>query len=209
MSLINDALRRASQSDKDRPLRASSPLGMQPTPAARNSRLTLILTGAVLVALLMACWFFWQWWIVRNNFGGAVEVVKVAPVVTRQVIPTPQVIPPAQVVPKIAPVVVPVAPVNPAPAPVVIPATPVVAAPVAVPAVAPPPTAANDSQTVWPVELKLSAIFFSKNNPKVLINGDIHKTGDQIQGVVLKSIEQNQVTVEWNGQSKILMIGGQ
>ena len=66
-----------------------------------------------------------------------------------------------------------------------------------------------DNHTAWPVELKLSAIFFSKTNPRVLINGNLYGTGDEIQGVVLDKIERDQVTVEWNGHRKVLMLGGQ
>jgi hypothetical protein len=42
----------------------------------------------------------------------------------------------------------------------------------------------------------------------VIINGNLYRAGDNIQGVVLKNIEKNKVTMEWNGHSKTLMMDG-
>jgi hypothetical protein len=193
MSLINDALRRASQTEKNRPRRAATSTGMEPTPVVQSSRLSMILAVAVVVALLLAGWFFWQWWNARIHSGGAVVVDNIAPPVTPRVIPPP---------------VAPIAPAQPAPAPVVVvPATPVVAPPVVTPAQL--PNVANFNPSPWPVDLKLGGIFYSKTNPQALINGNIYGTGDDIQGVVLKKIERDKVTVEWNGRSRVLIMGGQ
>ena len=240
MSLINDALRRASQSERNRPRRPSTPTGMEPAPAAKSSRLSVLLAAAGLVALLLAGWFFWQLWNARNNPRSTVAMANTAPPATPHVIPPPvaapkplgvpplggssRVIPPPVVMPKPTPTA-PAAPANPASAPVVVSAPPAVVPPVAAPPVAaipvappaalptaPPaaaPSVAKDSQIAWPVEMKLSAIFFSKTNPRVLINGNLYGAGDEIQGVVLKKIEKDEVTVEWSGHSKVLMIYGQ
>ena len=214
MSLINDALRRASQSERNRPRRASTAMGMEPAPAARSSLLSVLLAAAGLVSLLLAGWLFWQLRNARNDPGSAVMAANIAPPVS------PRVIPPPVMAPKPAPVT-PAAPANPAPAPVVVSAPPaaaptVVAPPVVVPPVASPttppagpPSAASGNPIAWPVEMKLTAIFFSKTNPRVLINGNLYGTGDEIQGVVLDKIEKDQVTVEWNGHRKVLMLGGQ
>jgi hypothetical protein len=220
MSLINDALRRASQTERNRPHRAATPMGMEPAPTARSSSLSVLLAAAGLVALLLAGWLFWQLWNARNNPGSAVVLANIAAPVT------PHVIPPSVVAAKPAPVT-PAAPANPAPAPVVVSAPPVVIPPVAAPpmaaspvavtpVVAPPiappaaaPSVARDNPVAWPVNMTLSAIFFSKTNPRVLINGNLYGVGDEIQGVVLKKIEKDEVTVEWNGHSKVLMLGGQ
>jgi hypothetical protein len=222
MSLINDALRRASQTERNRPRLAPTPMGMEPAPAARSSPLSVLLAAAVLVALLLAGWFFWQLRNARNNPGSAVVAASIAPPVSPHVIPPPvaapkplgvppsggssRVISPPAVAPTSAPVT-PAAPANPAPAPVVVSAPPVVAPPVAPPTAL--PSVAGDTQIVWPVDLKLSAIFFSKTNPRVLINGNLYGTGDEIQGVVLKKIEKDKVTAEWNGHSKVLMMEGE
>jgi hypothetical protein len=218
MSLINDALRRASQSEKNRPRRDPTPTGMEPAPAARSSSLSVLLAAAGLVALLLAGWFFWQGWIARNNPGSTVVAANIAPPVTSHAVP------PLAVAPTSVPVA-PAAPTNPAPAPIVASAPlvvipPVAAPPVVAPPVAPPtappaeppvasPSVARDNPIAWPVDLKLSAIFFSKTNPRVLINGNLHGAGDEIHGVVLKKIEKDKVTAEWNGHSKVLMLYGQ
>ena len=181
MSLINDALRRASQTEKNRPPRTATGPGMEPTPESRSSRLNLILAAVALVVLLLAGWFFWQWWHARNSADDTIVATAVAPAVTPRVVPPPA--------PKPAPVAAPVAPAKPAPAPVaVVPPTPVVAQPVTAPSAL--PNVANFTPTPWPVDLKLGGIFYSKTNARVLINGNIYVTGVDIQSsekeVILK-----------------------
>jgi hypothetical protein len=210
MSLINDALRRASQAEKDRPRSAPTPMGMEPVPAAQGSRLTAVLTVAVLVALLLAGWFFWQWWNARNNPARTVAAVNVAAQATHQIVPSPV------VTPRPAPVVA-TAPANPAPAPVVataapVSAPPIVAPPVVVPPTAPPPAppiAIKQPLVAWPSDLTLTAVFQSKTNPRALINGSLYGIGDIVEGVVLRKIDKEEVTIEMSGQTKILMMGGQ
>jgi hypothetical protein len=179
---------------------------MQPTPEARGSHLTLLLAAAGLLAVLLAAWAFWRLCNTGNNPGSAVAMANVAPAAPLHVIPT--VVAP----PKVAPVPM-VGSAIPAPAPVAATATPV-AEPAPAPATPPtatpaePPSAPKETPIIWPVELKLGAIFFNKTNPKALINGDLHVVGDQIHGVVVKKIEKDEVTVEWSGHSKVLMLGG-
>ncbi len=191
MSLINDALKRASKAERDRPRRTSTPTGMEPVPAAQSSRLPVVVAVVVLAALLLAGWFFWQLWMARNDFSGANMAANIAPPAAPHVVPPP--------------VAVKAAPVAPAaPAPVVAAAPPVVAPPIAMPAE--PPSAAKDSQPAWPVNLKLNALLYGKTNAQVLINGNLYRVGDDIKGVVVKKIEQDKVTLEWNGQTKELMM---
>jgi hypothetical protein len=195
MSLINDALRRASQTEKDRPRQAPTPMGMEPVPVPRGSRLNLVLGAVVLIALLLAGWFFWQWWMARSNVGKTVVTAAAAqPPAAAPPIPQPVVAPLKPAPPPIAPA-----------APVVVP--PVVSPPVAAPTPAPPPPVAKPAPVAWPVDLSVSAIFFSQTNPRAMINGNLYEVGDAIQGIVVKKIEKDKVTVEWEGQSKILMIG--
>jgi len=199
MSLINDALRRASQTEKERPRRTATAIGMEPTPVARSSRPVILasvgLVVLLLTALTLAGWFFWQWWHARNNIGDAVVTATVAPPVAPRIVPPPP-----------APKPVPVAAAAPAPV-AVVPATPVVVPPVTAPPAL--PNIASYSPTPWPVDLKLGGIFFNKANPEALINGNICKVGDDIQGVAVKKIEQDKVTVEWNGRTRVLFMGGQ
>ena len=214
MSLINDALRRASQSEKNRPQPVSTASGMEPVPATQGSRVTAILILVVVVVLLLAGWFFWQWWNIqlRNDTSKSVIIAPVPTVSPPEAPPVAS--PPA---PDSKPVVA--APANPAPVAVTAPAVAVAPPPVVVatPSVVPAPTvapvktppAAAPLPIVWPAELKVGAIFFSTTNPRVLISGNLYGLGDEIHGMVLKKIEKDRVTVEWNGHTKEVLMEGQ
>ena len=58
-------------------------------------------------------------------------------------------------------------------------------------------------------DLKLQGIFYSRTNPKAAINGQILAENELIGEVRIVKIAQNKVTVEWNGQTKDLSLGGQ
>jgi hypothetical protein len=178
MSLINDALKRASKTDRSRQRPTETHAPMQPAAERRGGSLPLVMGAVVVVALALAGWFFWQWW--NASHPQVVTVTAVAP--------KP---PPMPVRQEAAPV--PVA--TPAPAKVVAPAPEPVPAPPAKPAVA-----------AWPVDLKLRGIFFSKTNPRAIINGKTVVVGDEIEGIRVTAIDHDQVTVEWNGQVKTLVI---
>ena len=80
---------------------------------------------------------------------------------------------------------------------------PAAAAPPAAVAVAPPPPAPPS----FP-ELKLQGIFYNRNNPKAAINGQIRAQNEQIGDVLILAITQDKVTVQWNGQTKDLILPG-
>jgi hypothetical protein len=215
MSLINDALRRASQSERNQPQRGSNLVAMKPVPVEKISVVSLVLAVACVVALALAGYFFWQLWNARHQPVRTVVAVRITAPVSAQAVAQPV------TAVKAAPTV-PTAPANPAPAPVIASAAPVAAQPAASPAVAPStaaptaqaapptapaPTAEKDLPVIWPVQLKLSAVFYSKTHPRALINGNVYEIGDQIQGVVVKSIEKDAATVEWTGHSKTLILG--
>lgn len=194
MSLINDALRRANQSDKDRP-RPAGTEGMAVAPVSRGSGLTIALLALVLLALIAAGWFFREWWMMRNSMMN-----QPAPAPVRAAASAPNVFPAVTLTPHPVSAVhkpAPVAEAKPVPAPSI-------TAPAKTPVVVP-----HDKPVIWP-ELKLNAVFYSKSNPRVLINGSIYATGDTIQqDVILKKIDPNVVTLEMNGHTKTLMMGGQ
>ncbi len=56
--------------------------------------------------------------------------------------------------------------------------------------------------------MKLTGIFFRKNNPLALISGKTVGVGDEINGIHVSKIEKDRVTVEWNGQTKELCVDG-
>jgi hypothetical protein len=70
-------------------------------------------------------------------------------------------------------------------------------------AVTPPPT-----PPPFP-ELKLQSIFYNRNNPKAAINGQIHGQNEKIGDVRIVIITPDKVTVEWNGQTKDLILQAQ
>jgi hypothetical protein len=180
MSLINDALKRASQSDRNRPSSAAAPARLQPVAARRSSVLPWVVGLMVVVVLALAGWFFSQWW----NASRPSSVAAIAPT------------------PKVEPVMV--LPPAPAPAPPVARLEPGPAVIQPAPAAAPVPSAPVEPK--WPVALTLKGIFFSKSNPHALINGRTVGPGDTIGGVLVAKIESDRVRVEWNGQTKELVM---
>jgi hypothetical protein len=58
-------------------------------------------------------------------------------------------------------------------------------------------------------ELKLQGIYYNRTNPKAAINGQIRAQNEQIGDVRILTITQNKVTVEWNGQTRDLNLGGE
>jgi hypothetical protein len=183
MSLINDALRRASQTEKDRPPSPSSPLRMEAAPVEQRSAPPWVWMVTILITVVLAGWCFWQW---SNARPTVQQVVGLA---TPKVEPTP--------VPALAPVVVKATPQT-APAAVVV-------SPPSVPPVAVvPPKPVEES---WPSGLKLKGIFYNRFNPHVLINSDTLRVGETVKGVRVLKIDQDKVTLEWNGRTKILMMG--
>jgi hypothetical protein len=194
MSLINDALKRASQSDRNRPRQAAVPAAMEPAAGANRSPLPLVLAAGVVVALALAGWFFWQWWIASHH-ATAANPPAPAQAVIAAAPPPPPAPPPAQVETPAVPVAKTEKPPGAA-------EKAADAAPAAAPAAAAPP-----AEKPWPVELTLKAIFYSKAAPRALVNGRMVAPGDQFDGVTVTQIESNRVVVEWNGQSKELLMG--
>jgi hypothetical protein len=181
MSLINDALKRASKSDQNRPPEPPPPpdVFIEPVPDKPHQSLVPLLVAGIVVALGLAGWIFWQWWDVENS---APERPTALPVAIEPSNPTPT---NAQTAP------LPSAPTPP----------PQAAIPTAAPL--PPPVQAEPA---WPTDLKLMGIFFGKTNARVIINGRTLGVGDQIDGIRVTKIETDRVSVEWHGKVKELMV---
>jgi hypothetical protein len=179
MSLINDALKRASQSEKNRPRDTGAHAAMQPAPESRRSLVPALAGVCIFILLVMAGWLVWRSFPHRANPQPFVASVKELPPVV--------VMPP---LPKVDPAPVPAPPPVPAPAQV---------ERVPLPAPAPLP---------FP-ELKLQGIYYNRTNPKAAINGQIRAQNEQIGDVRILTITQNKVTVEWNGQTRDLNLGGE
>lgn len=73
----------------------------------------------------------------------------------------------------------------------------------AVPPASSAPAATASSKLPFPA-LKLQGIFFRSSNPSALINSQTVFQGEKVQDVKVVNIEPERVTVEWNGQTRVL-----
>jgi hypothetical protein len=193
MSLINDALKRARESDKNRPSVPPPMRPLQPVEGASGGQLAWILPLIVAIVLALSGWFFWKW----HQASHHVVVAKPAPALSAKATVAPA---PARAV-----VSAPARDPAPAPPPVASPRVVPRPAPVAAPPAQPPPEpalAAPEVQAPWPTPLTLQAIIYSKTHPMALINGKSVGPGDTVAGVVVAKIERASVTLQWKGQSK-------
>ncbi len=217
MSLINDALKKASHTHQQQ-VAAKAPAALQavgappmqtadPKAAPGTSLLipivmimVLLVGGGVVVALIVT----------KKTGTTVVQAPKVEPKIATPTVSTEPAkslsVATAQVSPQQAPaipqaVVVTQPPVaaNPtASSPPAAEVSPVVAKPpveVAVPVAPPAPT--------FPV-IKLQGIFYKKANSTVMLNGKTVSEGGKIDGAVVSKIEPMSVTLEWNGETKVL-----
>jgi hypothetical protein len=191
MSLLNDALKRASQSDRSRARPAPARVFLEPVADRRGQSLALALGAGSVLALGLAGWFFWQLWAASHPPAPA----HVEPLAAVAPIPAPAPVIRAEIPPPPTVAVSPPQVDAPIPAP----------APVPTPAPA-PPAPAKPVEPAWPATLKLTGIFFRETNPLALISGKTVGVGDEIDGIRVTKIENDRVTVEWNGKVKELKV---
>jgi MSHA biogenesis protein MshK len=207
MSLINDALKRASQTHREQPREASLDTPLQPVQAQPASKAPLIAGLCLLGVLILSGVFFWQWWHGKHHptplhvLPHVANIVPTAAPVT-QPAPAPT-LPSAKSAAEIKPIPAPV----PASAVSVETATPALPA-VAVDAPAPsPPAIEPPPAPIFPT-LKLKGIFYNAKTPLTLINSQTLGIGDKIEGARISKIDPQKVTLEWNGQTKELLLDG-
>lgn len=220
MSLINDAIKQATKANKDRaattPESGASPTaGMQtaearPMPAPSGSMTGMFLiSGIVLFVLLGGTLLFLA---MRNVGDGGTDgttrtpspaVAATPPASTTKPAPAPAVATqpaqPAVSAPATQPVVVTSSTTTSA-APVVAPTNPTTAPPAIVEVPAKPA-----GPRAFP-ELKLQGIYYRIKDPSVMINGKTLEIGDLINDVTVIRIERKEVTVELDGQQKVLRL---
>jgi hypothetical protein len=207
MSLINDALRRAKQEKKETPPENSSGTPMQPVESrrqpGRSSSPILILLIAIV--LLAAGWFFWKGFQAKPESTPAVADAHAPSTISADAILTEKSPPQLPVESAIAvtsslnPQIVPADLEKPA---AVEAAKPIESVTDTNPAATPPHIATLPAQQ----ELKLQGIFYRISNPTALINGKTVSAGEKVSGARVLKIERQEVTVELDGQTKVLTL---
>ena len=215
MSLINDALRRAREAQRQAPPRPAPQIQYRPVQPTQRSRLNLgpIVYAALTVVALLALLFIWQ----SAHGHKAIEPRELQALTPPAA--QPQIaLQPAKPMPEVVP-----AAAQPSPPPPQPPAqTATVTAftnPLAVSATttpASPPEAKEQENEVtnsvaitplpapwWP-PLKLQAIAFSTKNPCILINGTILCVGEKLGDLRVVAIDRQSATLVGLGRTNTL-----
>ncbi|HWF19330.1 MAG TPA: hypothetical protein VG754_08680 [Verrucomicrobiae bacterium] len=195
MSLLNDALKKAKNTQPNASATADGPI-LRPDFAQGRVRAgnDFLLPALIVIILLLAALLLWQWFRaetgeikVRARTIAPSEIVPTGPVHEAVAASVPQ---PALAPEKIS--------ATNASAATVTPATVVTNAPVVVPvpaAPAPPP----------PVTYKLQSIFYRAKNPSTVINGKTLFIGDRVAGAHVTAIGQDSVTIlTEKGETKVM-----
>jgi hypothetical protein len=207
MSLINDAIKKANQANKEKSTQptgsggANATNGMQATghrapPPSGSLTGMFIITGIVIFVLLGG--FLLMLGMKNRTPARTRSGEDVQAVVVPDAIPAtgPRTSPP----PEAEPVVV-----HASIGEAVREANPHLADPAATTAVVleatPPPKPAGPPE--FPA-VKLQGIFYRLNDPSVIINGKTLRTGEIVDGVKVTAIERSTVKVEFNDETKVL-----
>jgi hypothetical protein len=204
MSLINDALKRARDADRNRT--ATPPdLTLQPVdaPARGSAASRWLVLALVLVALGLSLWSFSRW----ARTAPPPDQLAHAP---QTILPQPSA-PDSNAIPQsdplIAPVPEPASVRSASPQP-----PPATFIPTTEPPAAPPtnevsPTG-TDAEPPPPAEdlpeLKLQSIIYRLRNPAVVINGQMLQKGDSIADALVLEIERHRVTLK-RGESNLVL----
>jgi hypothetical protein len=200
MSLINDALKRASETPGSPPLPPSETArAFEPAPKPPSQIPIIIFPILLFFILAFAAYFLVRGSLdrerksalqsVRARQKAAVEPQsEVDPAPTVAVAPAPADPKPSSKTPDVAPPPV----VQPKPSPTVAPA--VAAAPVA------------NTQLSPSGPLKVQGIFYSLKNPAAVINSKMVHVGDHVGDARVTAIDKDSVTLESDGQKKVLTL---
>lgn len=209
MSLINDALKRAQQ--RGQPVRPPTPLKpAEPPKSSSSSILPIVIIIFLLASLAGGGWFFWKWYKGRNETA---PMARKAPVVETTQTKIEPAKPESKTPQNAAPTAVVASPTNAVAAPVDTPAPPVAVAPTPAAKPAPTPVARAEVRTAsrTPLRptgpfpnLKLQGIFYNSTKPAVVLNGRSFYIGSKVHGAVVTLIEPESVTLEYNGETRVL-----
>jgi len=211
MSLINDALRRAKQAQRQNPFGGQPTVPLQSVDYARRPNYFLRSLVALLAVATLACsgWFFRKWWSSRGQRRSIVVAVNEAKAESAaQSKARPQPSPRKSVIQVNTNIVVrtnvtvtPKLEADARPAPTTasistLQTTASAPAPATEPAAPPSPFA----------DLKLRSIIYREDKPAAVINGDMLYVGDEIRGARVVRIERSSVTVERKGETNELWL---
>jgi hypothetical protein len=202
MSLINDALKRASQAEANRRRDAGQPPAMQPAPDRRHSIIPMLLGVGIFLALGAAGLCIWSALLHRDNSAS----VSPAAVLSNEAGTPRRGVQAAATDLGMVEASTNVSGGAAAPPYLAEPPPPVDSTNVSGGAAA-PPYQESPAPPSFP-ELKLQGIFYSRNNPRASINGQIRAENDLVGEVRVVTVSSNKVTVEWNGQTKDLIFQG-
>jgi hypothetical protein len=229
MSLINDALRRASQQKPASPPPSHGGVPLQPVDYRKSPSpwRSLLLIPVLIILCGLSGWFFWsaskttakgvapgdalanqappEFTLATQGsdrlIANAAGKKTQAPIqVNTNLVIHTNVIVQAPSTALVAPPAVTTAPVTPVLAGTV---TEMVAAEKT--KLAPADTRTLESPAAFP-KLKLQGIYFRRTNPSVLINGRTLFVGDRVDGARVVTVDRQTVTMEFSGQTNLLTL---
>jgi hypothetical protein len=182
MSLINDALKRASQAKTPPALPTPPETPLQPVERGSTLIQRLALAPAVLLVLGVAGWFFYKSWQAGHLPDLSSNKIPVGARETDPAAPKA-----GQTGGKTAAVSndIPQQPLS------------------------PPATALSSTNSPEPDKpsfptLRLQGIFYRARNPSVMLNSKTVSVGDKVAGAKVVAITRDSVTLQWNGETKVL-----
>ena len=179
MSLINDAIKRAGQTPAPSSNPAETAARMQPVEYEPPGKFPWALVIAVLTPVFgLAIWFIIKGWELSKPSQPLAVTVN-----AREQAPPPAPTAVAFAVPQIS------VASNPP--------TPMAAQAPAIPSEPPKPS--------FPV-LKLQGIFWRPSKPSAVINSKTVYVGDRVETARVTAIDQENVTVQWESESKVLTL---
>jgi hypothetical protein len=201
MSLINDALKRATEAQPAGKPTPEMETTMKPVPQPRTVGLPVYFTPVLLFIISGACWFLIKGWDVRRRAVASTTPTTI-PVQARELEETPD-IPPGEgaelPIPGNRQFALNDRPSASLPQNTGATAAAAVASAESVPAVA----AADEAPAA---SFKLQGIFYRPANPSAVVNTRTVFVGDRIANAKVKAIDQQSVTLEVAGETKVLTL---
>ncbi len=195
MSLINDALKRAKQTQQENPP-STPPLEFRPVEPGQkeNRRTALLVVGLALVVIALVGLAGALVWFVAQSKEAALPVA--ARVVDAPLAPLPHAAPLVSAPTNVAEVSV----------------AKTIADPIELPDEPNTngvPVVATIVEAIKPPALKLQGIFFSPSNPSAVVNGRTVYLGDRVNGFRLLAVSPVAVTFASATETNVLSLSGQ